>query len=97
MSQSTLKDVIIESLKELEADGDIVISTTTPSTVIDKLVHAVTKVYPTTLTKDELAAIKNSVNVTCEGFKLDDEDFQTHIGLTKSELEVVLSKLNGSV
>jgi hypothetical protein len=97
MSQSTLKDVLIESLKEIEADGDIVISTTTPSVVINKLVEAVGRVYPVDLTEDEFAAVKNSVNVTCEGLKLDDWDFQTHIGLTKTELKAVLNKLNSSV
>ena len=97
MSISELKNSIIESLNELEANGDIVISTTTPDIVIDKLVRAVTKVYPVNLTEDEFRAVKNAVNVTCSGFKLDDCDFQTHIGLTKDDLGIVLNKLNKSV
>ncbi|GLR72667.1 hypothetical protein [Agaribacter marinus] len=97
MSKSELEKILTESLNELESSGDIVISTTTPNVVIDKLVQAVSNVYPITLTELELSAVKNAVHVTYSGFKLDDWDFQTHIGLTKDELAVVFKKLGNSV
>ncbi|GAA5646025.1 MULTISPECIES: hypothetical protein [Vibrio] len=97
MGNLSINEVMLEALNELEANGDIVISTTVPNVIVDKLIEACKQVSPISLSEIEFSAVKNAVNATCNGTKLDDSDFQTHIGLTKEELKVVAEKLGKAV
>ena len=45
------------------------------------------------LSEKELGGIINALNVPDLGFKLDENDFQTIIGLTKEELKIASNKL----
>jgi len=93
MKMTIVEEVIAQALKELEETGDIVVTTTIPSQITSKIAHAVHEVSPNLLTSEEFSAVKNAVNVTCSGFKLDDWDFQTHIGLTREQLKRTLEKM----
>jgi len=93
MSESVVKEVIIKAVKELEATGDIVVVNTIENAVANKLYAIVKEVSPNMLTAKELGGIINALNAHNLGFGLDDNDFQTIIGLTKEELKTAASKL----
>jgi len=93
MSESVVKEVIIKAVKELEATGDIVVVNTIENAVANKLYAIVKEVSPNMLTAKDLGGIINALNVHNLGFGLDDNDFQTIIGLTKEELKTAASKL----
>ncbi|WP_157581976.1 hypothetical protein [Shewanella woodyi] len=61
--------------------------------VANELYSAVQEVSPNSLTAKELGGIINALNAHNLGFGLDDNDFQTIIGLSKEELEAAASKL----
>ena len=93
MSDSVVKNALKEAIRELEKSDDIVITTSIENVVVNKLFEAVQNVSPNMLTAQELGGILSAINVTTSGFCLDDNDFQTHIGLTKNELNAVSKKL----
>lgn len=96
MSNFILKEVILETIRELEESGDIVISTTVPSEIINKLDKAIQEVSPNLLSTEEYSALINAANLTCSGFHVDDLDFQTHVGITRDQLSDLLKKLGNS-
>lgn len=93
MSESVVKDVLIKAVKELEESGDIVVVNTIENAVANKLHELVKAVSPNMLTAQELGGIINALNAHNLGFGLDDNDFQTIIGLRKEELKIAVSKL----
>ncbi len=93
MSESVVKEVIIKAIKELEEAGDIVVVNPIENAIANKLFSVVQEVSPNMLTASELGGIINALNAHRLGFGLDDNDFQTIIGLTKEELSAAASKL----
>ena len=93
MSESVIKEVLIKAIKELEESGDIVVVSPTEHVAVKKLYAAIQNVSPNMLATLELGGIINALNAHNLGFGLDDNDFQTVIGLTKDELKVAASKL----
>jgi hypothetical protein len=93
MGESVVKQVLIKAIKELEETGDIVIVNPIENAVVNKLYSVVQEVSPNMLTAQELGGILNALNAHNLGFGLDDNDFQTIIGLTKEELKVAAAKL----
>ena len=93
MSESVVKEVLIKAIKELEETGDIVVVNPIENAVANKLYTVVQEVSPNMLTAQELGGILNALNAHNLGFGLDNNDFQTIIGLTKEELKVATAKL----
>ncbi|PSF09257.1 hypothetical protein C7H09_07950 [Marinobacter fuscus] len=93
MPDSIVKEAIVRTLKELEESGDLVVVSPIENAVTNKLFEAVQEVSPNLLSAAELGGIINALNAHNLGFSLDDNDFQTIIGLTKAELAVATSKL----
>lgn len=52
-----------------------------------------TKESPPVFTHDELVVINNALNEICNGLPMDDGEFQTRIGATRSNARVVLKKV----
>lgn len=96
MNEEEIKSKVSEVLKSLEDSGDIVITTTMPSLIVDKVVGALGSNFQSTLNDNEFRAVLNSLNVLAHDVKLDSRDFQTIIGIEKEELKVVFDKLNVS-
>jgi len=90
---SVVKQAIADVLNEMVESQDIMITTTTENVVLEKLFNAVQSVSPNMLTPQELGGIINALNAPDLGFKLDENDFQTIIGLTKEELKNASQKL----
>jgi hypothetical protein len=93
MTNSVVKEAIAQALIELIEDQDILITCTTENLVLEKLFSAVQSVSPNMLSSAELTGIISAVNAHNLGFGLDDNDFQTIIGLSKKELKLASSKL----
>lgn len=93
MSESVVKEVLAKAVKELEEAGDIVVVNPVENAIAKKLFNAVQEVSPNLLSASELGGIVNALNAHNLGFGLDDNDFQTVVGLTKEELKVAASKL----
>ena len=93
MSESVVKEVLVKAINELEEAGDIVVVNPIENAVANKLHAVVQEVSPNMLTAQELGGILSALNAHNLGFGLDDNDFQTIIGLTKKELKVAASKL----
>lgn len=91
IEEITLK--ISEILTNLESSGDIMITTSTPNTVIDSFVAALKENVRDSLNDAEFNAVTNSLNVLTHDIKLDSRNFQTIIGISKYDLEIVLDKL----
>ena len=96
MTESVVKDVLIKMVKELEKSGDIVVVNPCENFVAKKLFDAVQEVSPNMLSASELGGILNALYAHKLGFGLDDNDFQTIIGLTKKELANAAKKLKAS-
>ena len=93
MADSIVKEAIVRTIKELEESGDLVVVNPIENAVANKLFEAVQEVSPNLLSSAELGGIINALNAHNLGFGLDGNDFQTIIGLTKTELAVATSKL----
>ena len=93
MSSSVVKEAIAQSLSDLIENQDILITSSTENIVLEKIFNAVQSVSPNMLSEKELGGIINALNVPDLGFKLDENDFQTIIGLTKEELKIASNKL----
>ena len=93
MKNSIVKEVIEKTIQELEKSGDIVITTSIQNRISQKLFNAVQEVSPNMLTPQELGGILNAINTTVSGVRLDDNDFQTIVGISKEELQDVATKL----
>ena len=85
-----LRDV----LAELEEAEEIVVTSTTPVTVVEKIATSLGRDMESVLDDDEFKAVLNSLNVLVHNIKLDDRDFQSIIGIEKDELKAVFDKLN---
>jgi hypothetical protein len=94
MSIENIKEKIVNAINKLESSGDIVVTTTTPNTIIDKVVEALGNNLSNHLNDDEFRAILNCLNVLAYDVKLDARDFQTVIGVEKDELKLIFDKLN---
>lgn len=93
MDTEELKLNISEALKNLEDSGDIMITTSTPNIIVDKLLKALGKDLENLLNDMEFSTVINCLNVSSNDIKLDDKDFQTIIGIEKEDLKSVLDKL----
>ena len=93
MVESIVKETIQRIVKELEDTGDLVVLNEAGNIVVERLYSALQEVSPNFLSPQELGGIINTLNAHRLGFGLDDNDFQTIIGLTKEELALVAEKL----
>ncbi|MDP2598191.1 hypothetical protein [Alteromonas stellipolaris] len=93
MSETLVKEVLIQALAELEESEDIIILNPAKNAVANILFKKVQEVSPNLLTNEELSGIISALNAHNLGFGLDDNDFQTIIGLTKEELAKATKKL----
>lgn len=93
MKNPIVQEAILSALQALEQQGDIVITTSTPSQVMNRIFDAVQAVSPNLLNAAEYSAIISAAANTCSGFRLDNWDFQTHIGMTREDLAAAIKKL----
>lgn len=93
MNNTVVKEVLVKAINELEEAGDIVVVNPVEAAVANRLYTLIQDVSPNMLTTQELGGIINALNAHNLGFGLDDNDFQTIIGLTKEELKAATSKL----
>jgi len=93
MSEALVKEVLIQALAELEESEDIIILNPAKNAVANILFKKVQEVSPNLLTNEELSGIISALNAHNLGFGLDDNDFQTIIGLTKEDLAKATKKL----
>ncbi|MBQ4831594.1 hypothetical protein J8L84_20150 [Alteromonas sp. MMG017] len=93
MSEALVKEVLIQALAELEESEDIIILNPAKNAIANILFKKVQEVSPNLLTNEELSGIISALNAHNLGFGLDDNDFQTIIGLTKEELAKATKKL----
>ena len=93
MTNSVVKEALAQALTELVENQDILITTSTESAVLEKLYKTVQSVSPNLLSAKELGGIINALNAPNLGFKLDENDFQSIVGLTKEELKEASEKL----
>lgn len=93
MSESVVKEVLINTVKELELAGEIVVVNPIENSVALKLFEKVQDVSPNMLTASELGGIINALSAHNLGFGLDDSDFQTIVGISKEELAATVKKL----
>ncbi|QEW06600.1 hypothetical protein [Nitrincola iocasae] len=93
MAEFIVKEAIARTIKELEESGDLVVVNPIENAVVNKLFDAVQAVSPNLLSAAELSGIISALNAHKLGFGLDDNDFQTIIGLTKAELTEATRKL----
>ena len=94
MNDSVIKKVIRETIMKLEGSDEIVIVNPNREVIVSQLFKAVQEVSPNLLTPAELGGLLNACRAHRLGFGLDDNDFQTLIGLTKDELDAVVDKLS---
>lgn len=93
MNIEEVKLRISSALSESEKLGDIMITTSTPNVVVDNLLKALGKDLENLLNDIEFSAVQNCLNVLYHDVKLDNQDFQTTIGIEKKDLKSVLDKL----
>lgn len=93
MNDSILKLKLKQSLECLEKNDDIIITDSNSELVIAYLYRNIVDTVTLNLSEHEYHAITNALNVLICDIKLDDNDFQTIIGMSKDKLEVVLHKL----
>jgi len=94
MNSELVKIKLTDVLSELEKAGEIVVTSTTPNTVVEKIAASLGQQMESVLEDDEFRAILNSLNVIVHDIKLDDRDFQSIIGIEKDKLKSVLDKLS---
>lgn len=93
MEASVIHEVIVSTLERLEQNLDLLITSSKPNSVSHALTQAVLSVSPHLLSSQEYAAILAVLRVLCTGYRLDDEQFQLHVGMSRGELGKVLQKL----
>ncbi len=93
MNVEELKLNISEALKNLEASGEIMITTSTPNTVVDTLLETLGKDIESLLNENEFYAVLNCLSSLADGRRLDDWDFQTITGIERDDLKLVLNRL----
>ncbi|RBP47025.1 hypothetical protein [Arenicella xantha] len=93
MTNSVVKEAIAQALSELIKDQDILITSSIENVALEKIFSAVEEVSPNMLSARELGGIVNALNTHDLGFGLDENDFQTIIGLSKEELKIASRKL----
>ena len=93
MNATEMELKVNKALNDLEESGDIVITTTTPSVITRKVVEAIGYNVQNLLNDEEYRAVLNSLNVLAHDVKLDNNDFQTIIGIERSSLKTVYDKL----
>jgi hypothetical protein len=93
MDNSALAQAIEKAIRELEVSGDLIITTTIPSKIVESIANAVYEVSPHLLSATEYNAIIAAASLSWSGFYVEDWDFQTHVGVTREELHLALKKL----
>ena len=94
MNNEDLKLKLSQILVDLENSEDIILTTSTPNMVVERIVKTIENYKTNSINEEELIAIQNSLNVLIHGIQLDDRDFQTIIGIEKTDLKNVLNKLS---
>jgi hypothetical protein len=97
MSIEVMKGKLNNTLRALEESGDIIITTATPNTVVDRILEDLTDNVHRVLNDEEISAVLNTLNVLSHNINLDDRDFQTVIGVDRSELNMIWDKLSSSL
>lgn len=90
---NNINEVISSALTQLEESGDIVITTSSPDPIAEKIIGSLGSSIGALLQGEEYRAVTNSLHALVNDVKVDDRDFQTLIGLDKNELQEVLDKL----
>jgi len=90
---NNITEAINKALVRLEEEGDIVITTTTLEPIVEEIVGSIGSCINDLLDGNEYRAVTNSLNILVNGVVVNNENFQTIIGLDKNELEGVLEKL----
>lgn len=49
------------------------------------------------VTDDEIIMLNNCLNELCNGVRIEDWEFQTRIGWMRSEVQMLLSKINSAL
>lgn len=93
MDRQDILKKLTSTLYKIEEDGDIVITTTSPKTLSEKIFNVLHKDINCFVNKEEYSAILNCLNVLIHNIHLDEDDFQTIIGIDKEELKAVHDKL----
>ena len=94
MNNEDLKLKLSQILLDLENSGDIILTTSTPNMLVERIVRTIENYKINSINEEEFIAIQNSLNVLIHGIQLDDRDFQTIIGIEKTDLKNVLNKLS---
>jgi hypothetical protein len=77
----------------MKANRDVAV-TTDQRLVVGYLVKAIATAVPASaLSPEEAIGVHNAVNEVCNGVHLDDSEFETRLGISRSELAQVLKKL----
>ncbi|MES2819947.1 MAG: hypothetical protein V4812_13280 [Pseudomonadota bacterium] len=93
MEATVVHQAIVATLERLEHNLDLLITSSQPSTVGHALTQAVLGVSPHLLSSHEYAALLAGLRVLCAGYRLDDAQFQRHVGMSRSELGSLVQKL----
>ena len=93
MNEADMELKIHKALNDLEESGDIVITTSTPNVITKKIIKTIGYSAKNLLNDYEYRAVLNSLNVLAHDVKLDDNDFQTIVGVERDDLIVVYDKL----
>ncbi len=82
-----------KALSDMKENRDIVI-TTDERYVIGYFVKALATTIPASvLDREEAIGVHNAINEVCNGIHIEDAEFQTRLGISRSELADVLKKL----
>jgi len=94
MNDHALSNVVREALLQLEADGHIVIVSTTIGPILDAIANKVADVVPRTdLSLRELSATRLLINQAIHDTRFFDWEMPTLTGLTIEEFSIVARKL----
>jgi hypothetical protein len=94
MSATAVEHAIADTLRRLEADYELLITGSGPDRVRRALVEAVLQVSFPRLTPKEHAAVLAALRLLCSGYRLDDDEFEPCVGLSRAELARTLRKLD---
>ena len=94
MKDAVLESAILAEVGRLEADEEIVVCATSPNRVVQRLYDAVQCVAPhTSLTTDELHAVRALVFHAVHSASFFDAEMPTLTGATAEEFKAIMQKL----
>lgn len=97
MDTNEFRQNVLNALLELESEGEIVITTTMPESLANRIVDSVHTDIPNIISGEEASAITNGMNALLHDIRPDNRDFQTIIGIPKDKFRTLQTKLTNSV